>query len=166
MSENERIYKIFDRETRTWMAVSKEDYINFYRSVWKYQKDCMARHECFCPKSFLYKCDANCLYCEFYKRDYKSLDEPAGKGGAVLGDYVEKPEADIETVFFKNILLQKLNEELDKLSEPQKQVIELYLDGKTDTEIKNILGFSSASSVPYHREKAFEKLRSALEDYI
>lgn len=166
MSEKERIYKIFDRETGTWLTVSKEDYINFYRSVWKYQKDCMAKNECYCPQRFLYKCDANCLYCEFYRRDYKSLDEPVGTSGAVLGDSVENPDADIETVFFKKLLLQKLYEELDKLSEPQKQVMELYLAGKNDTEIKIILGFSSASSVPYHREKAFEKLRLALEEYI
>ena len=166
MSEKGKSYKIFNRETNTWLTVSKEDYIKFYRSVWKYQKDCKAKNECYCPRQYLYQCDANCLCCEYYKPDYKSLDEPVGVDGAEFGDSIENPNADIEALFFKKELYQKLYEELDKLSEPQKQIIKLYLAGKSDSEIKNILGFSSASSVPYHRKKAFEKLRVALQEYI
>ena len=63
-------------------------------------------------------------------------------------------------------LLEALYEKLQELDPDGRRICELLLEGKNEREIASIMGFNNQSAVNYRKQKAFEKLRILLKDYI
>ena len=63
------------------------------------------------------------------------------------------------------VLLKQLRSEIDLLPKRQKQVIKLFLKGKTDKEIAAKLKLKY-QNVWTHRKKAIEKLRKKLCNFV
>ena len=61
--DNQR--KIYIRSTKTWVPVTEEVYLEYYRPVWRTQKAMQKAGQCYCPKSKLWLCDDDCAMCEY-----------------------------------------------------------------------------------------------------
>lgn len=77
MNEKEREYFISQRISKHEVIkepVTKEQYLNRYRPIWRQQKAMQKSGECRCPQKHLWECDGACFDCPYYHKPYLSLD--------------------------------------------------------------------------------------------
>lgn len=68
-------YRIYIKESKSWVDVNKEFYTNYYRDINAYRKRQQEHGRCVCPASKRYLCDMDCLTCPYAKAgDQFSLD--------------------------------------------------------------------------------------------
>ena len=74
-------YRIYIKESKSWVDVNKEFYTNYYRDINAYRKRQQEHGRCVCPASKCYLCDMDCLTCPYAKAgDQLSLDNTISDG--------------------------------------------------------------------------------------
>ena len=74
-------YRIYIKESKSWVDVNKEFYTNYYRDINAYRKRQQEHGRCVCPASKRYLCDMDCMTCPYVKAgDQLSLDNTVSDG--------------------------------------------------------------------------------------
>lgn len=60
-------HRIYAKEFKSWVYVSKEFYTNYYHDFNTYRKRQQEHGRCVCPASKRYLCDMDCLTCPYAK---------------------------------------------------------------------------------------------------
>lgn len=64
---------------------------------------------CMCPYRFIWRCDGDCLDCEYHVAgDITSLDQPLSDGNGTLGDYMPDRSKSMEEIISDRMLLEQL----------------------------------------------------------
>lgn len=164
--DNQR--KIYIRSTKTWVPVTEEVYLEYYRPIWRTQKAAQKAGQCFCPKNKLWLCDGDCAMCEYRAAgNTVSLDAPienADGDGFSPVDTIEDPTADFADVLVDRLLLEQLLDELAVRDPEGKRICELIMEGCSKTEIADTLqrefgGDWYKSKAVYREKQVLERLR-------
>lgn len=143
MQTQDKQRKIYIRSTRQWVPVTEEVYSEYYRPVWRLQKEAQKNGQCMCPKSKLWLCDGDCAMCEYHAAgNTASLDAPIKNADGVefsLADTLEDPNAAFADLLVDRLLLGKLLDELAEQDPEGKRICELIMEGSSKTEIADIL---------------------------
>lgn len=139
---SEKNYKIYVKNLNKWIEATPDEYRDFYRDIWAVHDKAKNHGHCKCPRRSLWRCDGDCLSCEFYSeygKDMVPLDAET-ETGASYGDMLEAPDAGTEEAAFTGILLRELFSCLKEL-DPQAEVIcELLMEGASFRQIAKKLG--------------------------
>ena len=74
-------YRIYIKESKSWVDVNKEFYTDYYREINAYRKRQQEHGRCVCPASKRYLCDMDCMTCPYAKAgDQLSLDNTVSDG--------------------------------------------------------------------------------------
>ena len=65
-------YRIYIKESKSWVDVNKEFYTDYYRDINAYRKRQQEHGRCVCPASKRYLCDMDCMTCP-YTKDYNEI---------------------------------------------------------------------------------------------
>ena len=60
-------YRIYIKESKSWVDVNKVFYTNYYRDINSYRKRQQEHGRCVCPASKRYLCDMDCMTCPYTK---------------------------------------------------------------------------------------------------
>ena len=162
-------YRIYIKESKSWVDVNKEFYTNYYRDINAYRKRQQEHGRCVCPASKRYLCDMDCLICPYAKAsDQLSLDNTVsdsdGNEKSWLDDMPDESAA-IAEVLEDAELLRALYAKLNELDPEGRLICQLVMQGKSERDCSKEMGLSRNTFV-YRRDKLFKKLRSELKDYI
>ena len=162
-------YRIYIKESKSWVDVNKEFYTNYYRDINAYRKRQQEHGRCVCPASKRYLCDMDCLTCPYAKADDQlSLDntisDSDGNEKSWLDDMSDESAA-IAEVLEDAELLHALYAKLNELDPEGRLICQLVMQGKSERDCGKKMGLSRSTFV-YRRDKLFQKLRSELKDYI
>jgi hypothetical protein len=101
-------------------------------------------HRCMCPYRFIWKCDGDCIGCEYHAAgDTLSLDVPNPDGNSNMYDYLPDNNTPIEELISDRILLEQLFARLRELDPEADTIIQLWMDhpeGISDRAIARELG--------------------------
>ncbi len=130
--------KIYIRSTKQWVPVTEEVYREYYRPVWRTQKDAQKSGQCICPKDKLWVCDGDCTVCEYHTTgNTVSLDAPMenadGEKFSLL-DTLEDPTSSFADVLVDRLLLEQLLDELEERDPEGKRICELIMEGQSERE--------------------------------
>lgn len=116
MTNQDKQYKIYIRNTKQWVPVTEEVYLEYYRPVWRTQKAAQKSGQCVCPKSKLWVCDGDCAVCGYHVAGNTiSLDaqmKNADGDEFSLKDTIEDPTSNFADVLVDRLLLEQLLDEL------------------------------------------------------
>lgn len=162
-------YRIYIKESKSWVDVNKEFYTNYYRDINTYRKRQQEHGHCVCPASKRYLCDMDCLTCPYAKAgDQFSLDNTVSDGEgnekSRLDDMPDESAA-ITELMEDAELLRALYAKLNELDSEGRLICQLVMQGKSERDCGKEMGLSRNTFV-YRRDKLFQKLRSELKDYI
>jgi DNA-directed RNA polymerase specialized sigma24 family protein len=137
--------RIYVKSTKTWLDVTDEQYKDHMRECDRIRNKMQSHKACSCPRNKFWMCDGCCDDC-----DYKvsgailSMDAPMGEdeGGDEfsLHDIVGDPESDFESKQLKDLFYMQIIHRLGELYPEAITIGQLRLEGKTDTEISEIIG--------------------------
>lgn len=165
-----REYKVYIHRLKTWVEVTEEQYYAYYRDIWATRKRAQAHGQCMCPKSKTWMCDGDCLACEFRAAgDNLSLDYTVedGEGNQKSwADDLRDDSPDAQSIMEDRELLCALYQKLQELDPEGRRICELIMEGKSERDIASIMGYNNQSAVNYRKQKAFDRLRVLLGDYI
>lgn len=100
---------IYLRSTGEKISVTKEQHDSFYKEADRIRHKEQDRGRCMCPYRFIWKCDGECLDCEYHAAgDITSLDQPLSDGNGTLGDYIPDRSKPMEKVIADRMLLEQL----------------------------------------------------------
>ena len=161
-------YRIYIKESKSWVDVNKEFYTNYYRDINAYRKRQQEHGRCVCPASKRYLCDMDCLTCPYAKAgDQLSLDntisDSDGNEKSWLDDMPDESTA-IAEVLEDAELLHALYAKLNELDPEGRLICQLIMQGKSERDCGKEMELSRNTFV-YRRDKLFKKLRSELKDY-
>lgn len=78
-------YRIYIKESKSWVDVNKEFYTDYYRDINAYRKRQQEHGRCVCPANKRYLCDMDCITCPYAKAgDQLSLDNTVSDGEGKL----------------------------------------------------------------------------------
>lgn len=160
-------YRIYIKESKSWVDVNKEFYTNYYRDINTYRKRQQEHGRCVCPASKRYLCDMDCLTCPYAKAgDQLSLDNTISDGDgnekSWLDDMSDESAA-IAEVLEDTELLHALYAKLNELDPEGRLICQLIMQGKSERDCGKEMGLSRNTFV-YRRDNLFKKLRSELKD--
>lgn len=170
MKNQEKQRKIYIRNTKQWVPVEEEIYLEYYRPVWRAQKAARKVGQCICPKAMIWVCDADCAMCEYQTAGNSvSLDAPLKnvEGDEItLGDTIADPDADFTDILADRLLIDRLLDELAEDSE-DKRICELIMEGSSKTEMAATLqrefgGNWYKSKVVSHEKQVLDQLHKSL----
>lgn len=97
---------IYLRSTGKKISVTKEQHNSFYNEADRIRHKEQDHGRCMCPYRFIWRCDGDCLDCEYHAAgDITSLDQPLSDGSGTLGDYISDRSKPMEEDEFQlNIL--------------------------------------------------------------
>lgn len=163
--------KIYIRSTKTWEPVNEEIYREYYRPIWRLQKEAQKNGQCVCPKSKLWVCDGDCATCEYQRPGNAiSLDAPIANANGeefCLLDTLEDLDSNFADVLVDKILLGQLLDELAECDPEGKRICELIMQGSSKTEIADTLqrefgGDWYKSKVVYREKQVLDQLRKRI----
>ena len=64
--DNQKTYFIYIRSTGEKVPVTKEQHDCFYREASRIRNKEQNHHRCMCPYRFIWKCDGDCIGCEYH----------------------------------------------------------------------------------------------------
>lgn len=162
-------YRIYIKESKSWVDVNRDFYTNYYREINAYRKRQQAHGRCVCPTSKRYIYDLDCLTCPYAKAgDQLSLDNTVSDGDGNEKswlDDVPDESAAIAEVLQDAELLNALYVKLNELDPEDRLICQLIMEGKSERDCVKEMGLSRNTFV-YRSDKLFQKLRSELKDYI
>lgn len=142
--DNQKTYFIYIRSTGEKVPVAKELHDSFYREASRIRDKEQNHGRCMCPYRFIWKCDGDCIGCEYHAAgDLTSLEQPLPDGEGTLGDYIPDDSPSIEDVVADRQLLSQLIEKLRQLDPEADTIIQLWKDhpeGISDRKIAEALG--------------------------
>ena len=105
-NENQKTYFIYVRSTGEKVPVTKEQHDSFYKEADRIRHKEQDHGRCMCPYRFIWKCDGDCIGCEYHAAgDITSLDQPLPDGNGTLGDYIPDRSKPMEEVIADRMLL-------------------------------------------------------------
>ena len=110
-NDNQKTYFIYVRSTGEKVPVTKEQHDSFYKEADRIRHKEQDHGRCMCPYRFIWKCDGDCIGCEYHAAgDITSLDQPLPDGNGTLGDYIPDRSKPMEEVIADRMLLEQLFE--------------------------------------------------------
>ena len=98
-NENQKTYFIYVRSTSEKVPVTKEQHDSFYKEADRIRHKEQDHGRCMCPYRFIWKCDGDCIGCEYHAAgDITSLDQPLSDGNGILGDYIPDRSKPMEEI--------------------------------------------------------------------
>ena len=89
MTTEEKTYFIYIRSTGEKVPVTKAQHDSFYREASRIRNKEQNHGRCMCPYRYIWKCDGDCIGCEYHAAgDISSLDQPLPDGNGTIGDYI------------------------------------------------------------------------------
>ena len=173
MQNNDSQRKIYIRSTKTWVPVTKEVYLEYYRPIWRIRKEAQKNGQCICPISKLWMCDGDCAMCKYRATgNTLSLDAPIENADGeefCLLDNLEDKDAIFENILVDRLLLEQLLGELAERDPEGKRICELIMEGCSKTEIADTLqrefgGNWYKSKAVYREKQVLDWLRKRLKD--
>lgn len=160
MSKEEKTYFIYVRSTGEKVPVTKAQHDSFYKEADRIRHKEQNHGRCMCPYRFIWKCDGDCIGCEYHAAgDTTSLDQPLPDGNGTLGDYIPDRSKPMEEVIADRMLLEQLFARLRELDPEADTIIQLWKDhpeGISDRAIARELGRPATKSRSL-REKSGRK---------
>lgn len=161
--DNQR--KIYIRSTKQWVHVTEEIYREYYRPIWRLQKEAQKNGQCVCPKSKLWICDSDCATCEYRATGNTiSLDAPIENGDGnefSLTDTIEDPNSNFSDILVDRLLLEQLLDELTECDPEGKRICELIMQGSSKEEIADTL--QSEFGGNWYKSKAVYREKQVLD---
>lgn len=109
-NENQKTYFIYVRSTSEKVPVTKEQHDSFYKEADRIRHKEQDHGRCMCPYRFIWKCDGDCIGCEYHAAgDITSLDQPLSDGNGILGDYIPDRSKPMEEIIADRMLPLKKN---------------------------------------------------------
>ena len=140
-NDNQKTYFIYVRSTSQKILVTKEQHDTFYKEADRIRHKEQDHGRCMCPYRFIWKCDGDCLDCEYHAAgDISSLDQPLSDGNGTLGDYIPDRSKPMEKVIADRMLLEQLIARFRELDPDADRIIELLGDELSDRKIAEQLG--------------------------
>ena len=153
MTSQDNQRKIYIRNTKQWVPVTEEVYLEYYRPIWRLQKDAQKNGQCMCPKSKLWLCDGDCATCEYRAAgNTTSLDAPLENGDGdefSLVDTLEDPNAAFADVIVDRLLLERLIDELTEQYPEGKRICELIMEGQSERQAANVLNMTRSTFISF-----------------
>lgn len=175
MTSQDNQRKIYIRSTKQWVPVTEEVYLEYYRPIWRLQKEAQKNGQCMCPKSKLWLCDGDCAMCEYHAAgNTTSLDAPIENGDGEefsLVDTLEDPNAAFADVIVDRLLLEKLLDELAEQDPEGKRICELIMEGSSKAGIADTLqrefgGNWYKSKAAYREKQVLDRLHKRILDLM
>lgn len=80
-NDNQKTYFIYVRSTGEKVPVTKAQHDSFYKEADRIRHKEQDHGRCMCPYRFIWKCDGDCIGCEYHAGgDITSLDQPLPDG--------------------------------------------------------------------------------------
>lgn len=132
-------YMIYYKPLDIWYEVSSEAYYEHFKKVWS--KRAMARrlNECYCPKAFLYKCDGNCIDCEYYHSDNISIYSYCENSDIQIVETIEDESENIEEDYLRKKRDTILHNTIDAMPDNLSQIMNCALDSNSKMEVAELL---------------------------
>ena len=143
-NDNQKTYFIYVRSTGEKVPVIKKQHDSFYKEADRIRHKEQDHGRCMCPYRFIWKCDGDCIGCEYHAAgDITSLNQPLPNGNGTLGDYISDRSKPMEEVIADRMLLELLFTRLRELDPEADTIIQLWKDhpeGISDCAIARELG--------------------------
>ena len=108
-NDNQKTYFIYVRSTGEKVPVIKKQHDSFYKEADRIRHKEQDHGRCMCPYRFIWKCDGDCIGCEYHAAgDITSLNQPLPNGNGTLGDYISDRSKPMEEVIADRMLLEQL----------------------------------------------------------
>lgn len=128
----------------TLVPITEEQYCSLYPEIWRIRDREQNHGRCMCPYRFIWKCDGDCVGCEYHATgDTISLDVPNPDGNGSMYDYLPDNNNRMEEVIADRMLLEQLISRLRQLDPEADKIIQLWIDnpeGISDRKIAKFLG--------------------------
>ncbi len=145
--------------------MSEEVYKEYYRPIWRVFRKAHDHGECSCLGKDWWKCEGDCLTCEFHLgSSVRSLDSLITDETTLL-DVIYDESPNIHTVLEERDLLIALFQKLETLDPEGKRICELVMQGKSERVIAEELNIPRNTYV-YRKNKLFSILRESLKKYL
>lgn len=158
---------IYDKQTRTWLDVTPEQFREYDRWRTRIRKREQAHGHCMCPRSKWWLCDEMCQDCEFHAAGVTiSLDAPVANddGDEVsLGDTLMDPASLFDSILCDKAEMDMLFARLEELMPEARKIGLLRQKGMTDSAIANTIGVIRTTFLS-RLKKAKEQLASEFPD--
>lgn len=144
MTNNEKQYYIFIRSTGKRIPVSKEEFDNYYREINAFRQRQQYHHKCVCPANKRLSCDMDCFTCPYRRAgdtislDYCMTDDEGNEKTMV--DTIPDVSPLVEDLVTDRIVLEALEARLTEIMPQALEIINMRLDGMTDTAISKAIG--------------------------
>lgn len=120
---------IYLRSTGEKISVTKEQHDSFYKEADRIRHKEQDHGRCMCPYRFIWRCDGDCLDCEYHATgDITSLDQPLSDGNGTLCDYMPDRSKSMEEIISDRMLLEQLFARLRELDPDADIIIQCWLD--------------------------------------
>ena len=128
-NDNQKTYFIYVRSTGEKVPVTKEQHNSFYKEADRIRHKEQDHDRCMCPYRFIWRCDGDCLDCEYHATgDITSLDQPLSDGNGTLCDYLPDRSKSMEEIISDRMLLEQLFARLRELDPDADIIIQCWLD--------------------------------------
>ena len=128
-NDNQKTYFIYVRSTGEKVPVTKEQHDSFYMEADRIRHKEQDHGRCMCPYRFIWRCDGDCLDCEYHATgDITSLDQPLSDGNGTLCDYMPNRSKSMEEIISDRMLLEQLFARLRELDPDADIIIQCWLD--------------------------------------
>jgi hypothetical protein len=128
-NDNQKTYFIYVRSTGEKVPVTKEQHDSFYKEADRIRHKEQDHGRCMCPYRFIWRCDGDCLNCEYHATgDITSLDQPLSDGNGTLCDYMPDRSKSMEEIISDRMLLEQLFARLHELDPDADTIIQCWLD--------------------------------------
>lgn len=128
-NDNQKTYFIYVRSTGEKVPVTKEQHNSFYKEADRIRHKEQDHGRCMCPYRFIWRCDGDCLDCEYHATgDITSLDQPLSDGNGTLCDYMPNRSKSMEEIISDRMLLEQFFARLRELDPDADIIIQCWLD--------------------------------------
>ena len=145
-SNKQKTYFIYVRSTGEKVPVTKAQHDSFYEEADRIHHKEQGRGRCMCPYRYVWKCDGDCIGCEYHVAgDILSLDVPNPDGSGNVYDYLQDSRKPMDEIIAERMLLEQLFARLRELDPEADTIIQLWKDhpeGISDQAIARKLGRS------------------------
>lgn len=160
MSDTEKKFYIFIKNSKDFVEVSEQIYYEYYRPLWALMKKLQRQGECVCPKNQVPYCDGNCLECQYHRFICASLNEPVGDGEISIGDTIA------DCSFEKTDLEDEIKEIINSLSEKEQRLCFCLLHDISIKDTKKILKYDGTDDSFYkYRRRKIEKFEKIFAEF-
>lgn len=144
MTNNDKNYYIYYRSTGERIPVSKEVFNNHYRDINAFRQRQQYHGKCVCPAKKRLSCDMDCFTCPYRRAgdtislDYCMTDDEGNEKAMV--DTIPDSSPSVEDLVTDCIVLDALVARLTEIMPQTLEIINMRLDGMTDTAISKAIG--------------------------